>query len=61
MGIYKVKTGKNKGKYRVMSYVTGKWHKRIYNTYSGALKQAGKVSRQKYYAEKKKRYKSPSY
>tara|TARA_R100001530_G_scaffold136291_2_gene116250 strand:+ start:1662 stop:1826 length:165 start_codon:yes stop_codon:yes gene_type:complete len=54
MGIYKIKTGKNKGKYRVLSYVTGKWHKTPYNTYTDALKRAGHIARRKYLKKKRK-------
>ena len=53
MGIYKVTKGKNKGKWRVLSYVTGKWHKRVYNSYRHALRAAGVTARKKYYKNKK--------
>ena len=54
MGIYKVKKGIHKGKWRVMSYVTGNWHKRVYNSYASALKASGTKSRHAYYKKKKK-------
>ena len=49
MGIYKVTKGKNKGKWRVLSYVTGKWHKKVYKNYRHALRAAGVTARKKYY------------
>ena len=48
MGIYKT----NKG-WKVKSYVTGKYHKRLYSTYQSALKGAGSKARKKYYKRKK--------
>ena len=48
MGIYKVKGG-----YKVKSYVTGKYHNKLYKTRKGALKGAGTKARKKYYARKK--------
>ncbi len=52
MGIYKVTKGKNKGKWRVLSYVTGKWHKKVYKNYLSALRAAGVTARKKYYKKK---------
>jgi hypothetical protein len=49
LGIYK---DKKTGKWKVKSYVTGKYHKRLYPTKANAKKAAGIKARQAYYKKK---------